>query len=107
MDDILNHPWLKHHLEPEAIYAKTVIPEFKPELSEDMLDINHFCERMTQEELKESVVPRQMVKTVSDNQNKFKGEFDMDELIEFSAVNETYTKSAIVGGEGSNSLSEM
>ena len=28
--DILNHPWLKHHLEPEAIFAKTVIPEFKP-----------------------------------------------------------------------------
>ena len=63
---------------------------------------------MTQEELKESVVPRQMVKNVSDNQNKFKGEFDMDELIEFGAVNETYTKSAaFLNGVGGSSLEEM
>ena len=107
VDDILNHPWLKHQLEPEAIFAKTVIPEFKPNLTDDMLDINNFSERMTKEELKESVVPRQMVKNVSDNQNKFKGEFDMDELIEFGAVNEKYTKSAIIGGQGGASLEEM
>ena len=74
----------------------TVTPEFKPTLGEDMLDINHFSAKMTQEELKESHVPRHMIKRVSQNQKKFTGEFDMDELIAFGAISDTNTKSEIL-----------
>ena len=52
---------------------------------------------MTNEELKESVVPYKMVNRVSHNQKKFKGEFDMNELIEFGKVDSKHSASEIPG----------
>ena len=71
-DEILNHPWFSD-IDQEAILAKKIEPEFKPELSDDVCDVSQFDAYFTNEEVAESVVPAKAQRIINKHQDAFEG----------------------------------
>ena len=72
VDDIINHPWFDN-IDKEALLAKKIVPQFKPKLSANILDVSNFDKMFTSDEAAHSVLPQQAIKKINSNKDKFKG----------------------------------
>lgn len=55
MNEILSHRWF-NSIDIEAIKNKTMVPKFKPEISDDPLDIRNFDEDLISEPVRHSIL---------------------------------------------------
>jgi hypothetical protein len=52
----LSHPWFSD-IDVQSLQAKEIVPEFKPKLSKDLLDVSNFDKMFTSDEAAHSVLP--------------------------------------------------
>jgi len=63
INEILGHPWFKD-INIDDLVAGKIRPEFKPKLSENVLDVSNFDKMFTSDEAVHSVLPAQTVKKI-------------------------------------------
>ena len=56
-DEIVNHPWFDS-LDKQALFQKEIVPQFKPKLSNNKLDVSNFDKMFTNDEAVFSVLPQ-------------------------------------------------
>lgn len=56
VQEIISHPWF-NDIDSGLLLAKEIVPEFKPKLSANLLDISNFDKQFTSEEAVHSVLP--------------------------------------------------
>ena len=56
MKEILGHPWFSD-IDVNNLMAKELVPEFKPKLSKNLLDVSNFDKQFTSDEAVHSVLP--------------------------------------------------
>lgn len=62
-DEIINHPWFQS-INIEKLLAKELVPEFKPKLSKNILDVSNFDKMFTSDEAVHSVLPMSAQKKI-------------------------------------------
>jgi len=72
IEEILSHPWFSD-IDVQSLQAKEIVPEFKPKLSKDMLDVSNFDKMFTSDEAAHSVLPISTQKKIEKVNNKFSG----------------------------------
>ena len=56
IEEILAHPWFAD-LDVKQVESREINPEFKPKLSQNILDVQNFDKMFTSEEAEHSVLP--------------------------------------------------
>lgn len=56
IEEILAHPWFAD-IDLNALNSKSIVPDFKPKLSKDILDVSNFDKMFTSDEAAHSVLP--------------------------------------------------
>jgi serum/glucocorticoid-regulated kinase 2 len=56
ISEILAHPWFQD-IDVKALLAKEIEPEFKPTLSQNIMDVSNFDKMFTSDEAAHSVIP--------------------------------------------------
>lgn len=57
IDEIINHPWFAD-IDRIALLKRQIVPEFKPTLSKNIMDVSNFDKMFTSEEAVNSVMPQ-------------------------------------------------
>jgi serum/glucocorticoid-regulated kinase 2 len=57
IDEIVNHPWFAD-IDRIALLKRQIVPEFKPTLSKNIMDVSNFDKMFTSEEAVNSVMPQ-------------------------------------------------
>lgn len=68
----MSHPWYAS-INQEALVGKELVPEFKPKLSKNSLDVSNFDSMFTDDEAVHSVLPQSAVRKIQNASDKFKG----------------------------------
>jgi len=72
IEEIMSHPWFSD-IDTQSLQAKEIVPEFKPKLSKDMLDVSNFDKMFTSDEAAHSVLPISTQKKIEKVNGKFSG----------------------------------
>ena len=72
IEEILSHPWYAS-IDQKALISKQIVPEFKPKLSKNVLDVSNFDSMFTDDEAVHSVLPQSAVRKIQNAGDKFKG----------------------------------
>ena len=72
IEEILSHPWYAS-IDQKALINKQIVPEFKPKLSKNVLDVSNFDSMFTDDEAVHSVLPQSAVRKIQNASDKFKG----------------------------------
>ena len=69
--EILAHPWFKE-IDIDSLMKKTMAPPFMPKQSEGPVNTNYFDAKQGASQLNESVLPKENLKIIKQNQEQFK-----------------------------------
>lgn len=72
LNDIISHPWFKD-INYNDLLNKKIVPDFKPKLSKDILDVSNFDKSFTSDEAVHSVIPQSAQRKIMKQSDKFKG----------------------------------
>jgi len=72
IDEILAHPWFSD-IDVDALMKRQIVPDFKPKLSGDVLDVSNFDKSFTSDEAAHSVTPLHLQKKIARNSAAFEG----------------------------------
>lgn len=70
--EIISHAWFSD-ININDLLARKIVPDFKPKLSNDVLDVSNFDKSFTSDEAVHSVLPQNTQKKIMKNNDKFKG----------------------------------
>ena len=71
-EEILQHPWFAD-IDRDTLLAKTITPPFMPKQSDGPVNTNYFDAKQNASQLNESVLPKENVKVIKQNQDQFSG----------------------------------
>ena len=72
IEEILAHPWFAD-LDVKMVETREITPEFKPKLSQNILDVQNFDKMFTSEEAEHSVLPLSAQKKIKKASAQFAG----------------------------------
>ena len=73
LDDIIGHPWFKGLDKDKMLKKEIVMPDsYKPQLSDDALDLRYFSNEFTDLPKRESVMGEKVKQFIKINNDKFK-----------------------------------
>lgn len=74
VDEIISHPWFAD-VDIHSLLSKKLVPEFKPTLSSNPLDVTNFDKMFTSDEAVHSFIPQKAINTIKKAGDVFK-QFD-------------------------------
>lgn len=72
LKEIISHPWFAS-INVEKLLSKSIVPEFKPKLSKNIMDVSNFDKMFTSDEAQHSVLPMSTQNKIKKANDKFKG----------------------------------